>query len=240
MGAISFNQPTGNESPAELADMIASLQKIVEHLSRNINSNNITEIGGWLVDMDRLTSIDGDVGMSSAYAGADDVRLWAGDAVPEMAPWRVYNSGKGVATGWRVQSKDGAYPYVTMDPETELFGAYASPDEYLQIGAKWDIPGHPESPFLEFASGDAWANMYLGSTSMNITSNVEIDIISSADIYLSNLLVNGWEDIATVMGPLSEELSWLQYQIDAIQDGKSAIGHTHTVTVGGTTYTTSP
>lgn len=95
----SFSIPTGNESPGELADMVAKLQKQVEFLfNGNISTKNVREVGGWLADADRFVSVDGDVGMSSIETGGDDVRFWAGSTLPEIAPFQVLKSGKLKAT----------------------------------------------------------------------------------------------------------------------------------------------
>lgn len=95
----TFSRPTGGESPGELADLVAKLQKQVEFLfNGNISTKNVREVGGWLADADRFVSVDGDVGMSSIETGGDDVRFWAGSTLPEVAPFQVLKSGKMKAT----------------------------------------------------------------------------------------------------------------------------------------------
>lgn len=129
----SFNRPTGNESVSELADMVAQLQKQVEFLmTGNLSTKNIHEVGKWLADDDRLVSEDGDVGMSSAETGGDDVRFWSGSTDMDIAPWRVSKSGKMHATGATIESSAG-YPKIVMDPDGRLFAAYTSEDTYVGI-----------------------------------------------------------------------------------------------------------
>jgi hypothetical protein len=95
MSVISFSRPTGNESPQELADMVAKLQKEVEFLiNGNLSSTNVREIGGYLVDDDRIYSKDGDVGLSTTDTGGDDVRYWAGGTDPDTAALQIRKSGK--------------------------------------------------------------------------------------------------------------------------------------------------
>ena len=61
-------------------------------------------IGGWVIGATLLADAAGLVGMSSVVSGGDDIRFWAGNATPANAPWRVYESGLGVATSWIIQS----------------------------------------------------------------------------------------------------------------------------------------
>jgi hypothetical protein len=51
------------------------------------------EIGGWVIGADSLTDTAGTVGLSSAVTVDDDLRLWAGNADPDLAPFKVYESG---------------------------------------------------------------------------------------------------------------------------------------------------
>ncbi|WP_127532733.1 hypothetical protein [Paenibacillus kobensis] len=201
MGAISFSRPTGKESPEELADMVVSLQKTVEHLSRNINSKNITEIGRWIVDNDRLTSMDGDVGMSGAYSGLDDVRFWAGDTTPEIAPWRVHNSGKGVATGWTIQSREGSYPRVMIDPENDLFGAYQSPSQYITMGAMSYDLSETLTPYLAFVDGSSWAQFYFDWTGFALYSGGPFNIsVPGVNFYSSYININEFSRVIDFTG----------------------------------------
>lgn len=129
----SFSRPTGNESVAQLADMVAQLQKQVEFLmTGNLSSKNVREIGGWLVDNDRFSSVDGDVGMSTEDTGGDDVRIWAGGTDPETSPSHIRKSGKGKFTGVTIESGVG-YPKIVMDPNGQLFAAYTASDTYVGI-----------------------------------------------------------------------------------------------------------
>jgi len=55
-------------------------------------------IGGWTINSDSLTASSGEVGISSAITAGDDIRFWAGDAIPASAEFRVYESGAVVAS----------------------------------------------------------------------------------------------------------------------------------------------
>jgi hypothetical protein len=50
-------------------------------------------IGGWTIGATSLTDALGEVGISSAVTGGDDIRIWAGGADPTTALFQVYESG---------------------------------------------------------------------------------------------------------------------------------------------------
>lgn len=88
-----------------LADQVAELQKQLEYsLSGNLDSTNAREFGGWQIGMTDMQAKTGAVGFSSFETpadvdpSADDLRIWAGSANRESAPFRVYESGRMVAT----------------------------------------------------------------------------------------------------------------------------------------------
>lgn len=55
-------------------------------------SGNLS-VAGWAVTATAMTSVAGDVGLSSAVTGGDDIRFFAGDATQANAEFRVYESG---------------------------------------------------------------------------------------------------------------------------------------------------
>lgn len=63
----------------ELCEIVAKLQKQVKYWqNKNVDSENVFEVGGWRVDENQMTSADGDVGMSTLDTGGDDIRFFAG------------------------------------------------------------------------------------------------------------------------------------------------------------------
>jgi len=60
------------------------------------------EIGGWIIGATSLMDAAGEVGMSSAVTGGDDVRFWAGGVVPATAPFSVTEAGVLAATAGTV------------------------------------------------------------------------------------------------------------------------------------------
>ena len=55
-------------------------------------------IGGWVLGATQLADAAGAVGLSSAVTAGDDIRLWAGDATPASAEFRVTEAGVLTAT----------------------------------------------------------------------------------------------------------------------------------------------
>lgn len=182
-------QVSGDESLEELMDLVAKLQKDVNWLmDGNLSSKNVREIGDYQVGSTYLRSRDGDVGLSSANDAADPVRLWAGSANKDTAPWRVYKSGKSVMTGALIQSKASGYPLVVMDPNDALFGAYMSSSRYIKMFALEGLYGTPALQFRD-EGVPTYAVMYID------TINHDFNILSPGNIYigagLSDLTLSG-------------------------------------------------
>lgn len=172
-----FDQLTGNESLPQLIEMVAKLQKQVQWLmDGKLSSNNVREIGGYNVNDTDLKSVDGDVGLSSANDAADPVRLWAGGTNKDAAPWRVAKSGKMVATGALIQSKDGSYPQVKMDPAGDLFGAYKDASNYIEIDA--DYLGSPVINIYE--NGTLRGQIASAALNMLVAATTDLRLNSSA------------------------------------------------------------
>jgi hypothetical protein len=232
----SFNRPIGNESVSELADMVAKLQKQMEFIMNgNIADKNIREVGGWLADGDRFVSIDGDVGMSTAYTGGDDVRFWAGSTIMELAPFRVLNSGKAYLTGAEISSS-GSYPKVTMDPSGALFGAYTSATEYVEIRSQHYSSGYV-TPLIEFGYAGNPAFMYYNAAGFGLSVASDININANGDLVkLSHGRVPDWSHLSTPTETIAAKFSYYDSQISSLNialANKSNIGHTHSVSIPG-------
>jgi hypothetical protein len=191
----SFNQPTGNESVAELADMVAKLQKQVEFLMNgNLSTKNIREVGGWLADDDRFVSADGDVGLSTTDTGGDDVRYWAGGTDPETAPYQIRKSGKGLLTGIRIQSSEAGFPRLVFDSDTSSLVLYYSETKYVTLGL--DPSG---SPHIEFINGANAATMDM-DVQFIIQANTDISLVNDGDVFITstgNVIFDSLNNIKT-------------------------------------------
>lgn len=162
---------------SEVSEAFALLQKQFRFLqNKGIDSENAREIGGWLIDEESLSSTDGDVGMSTEDTTADDVRFFAGGVDKNTAPWRVSKSGKMVATGALIQSKDGTYPQVKMDPSGDLFGAYKDASNYIEIDA--DYLGSPVINIYQ--NGTLRGQIASATLNMLIAATTDLRLESSA------------------------------------------------------------
>lgn len=197
MGIVTFTRPTGDESPRDLADLIAKLQKQVEFLMNgNVSSKNIREAGGWLIDDDRIVSKDEDVGMSTADTGGDDVRFWAGDANPESAPFNVRKSGKASLTGASIVSKN-AYPKIELSSEEDLLRASASPSSYIEIEALSEY----DNTAIKLANGSTLGYFEAAVGAVNLlTAAGNININASGYLFLhgNQVVVDGWSRVFSV------------------------------------------
>lgn len=69
------------------------------------------EVGGWSIGANTITADSGAVGLNSEATGGTDWRIWAGNATPGSAPFRVDESGNLYATsgeigGWTITSSE--------------------------------------------------------------------------------------------------------------------------------------
>lgn len=88
----------GGGTQTEVADALVALNRTLEWQMANLDSENVREIGGWRVGPTSLTSKDLDVGLSTDDSQPENIRFWAGSVTAGTAPFRVYDSGRFVAT----------------------------------------------------------------------------------------------------------------------------------------------
>lgn len=81
---------SGDASSVEVTDALVSLNRSMEYQFANLDSENVREIGGWLVGPTELQSKSFNVGMSTDVA--NPVRFWAGGP-KDTAPFRVLDDG---------------------------------------------------------------------------------------------------------------------------------------------------
>jgi hypothetical protein len=176
----TFNNPPKFDNVDDANAYIKSLvgkiaigfNEISAVLNGGVDSRNTREIGGWKVNLTELVSKAGDVGMSTAHTAADDVRLWAGSTDKDTAPWRVYESGKMVATSALIES-DSNYPKVVLDPNGDLIGAYTSATTSIVIHA---FNGGTGAPYLEWTNGSLNVSIDLTSGVFTIGGNSDAEL----------------------------------------------------------------
>lgn len=177
-------QPLNQDADLEqVKTYVIRLERTLNYLLENgLDSENMFEVGGWRVQNDTLASKDGDVGMTTSGSAATDIRLWAGSTDPNNAPWRVTKGGKMYTTGAVIQSSNG-YPRVEMNPDENLFGAYSSATNYIQMLA---VAVGTGSPQFRLVSPSGSLSLYQQATVSDIYGyNSEIRITAQRDILLT-------------------------------------------------------
>ncbi|GIO13534.1 hypothetical protein J19TS2_30890 [Cohnella xylanilytica] len=202
MGDIpKFPGLTGEETLEDLIEIVGKMQKMINWWGAGrISSTNVQEIGGFFVNQTELKSRDGDVGMSSANDADDPVRLWAGSVDKDMAPWRVYKSGKGVATGWKFQATEGGYPNIVFDPEGLMIAAYQDADNYLFISPTFGgTPGlfiaSESLTAFQLISDETGSNLSSFARGLSISTVIQGDIVIGPEMGYNVIFPNGFESI---------------------------------------------
>lgn len=116
--------PDDNATTKDLIDHIAMLHKTIENLLSNLGSDNLFEVGGFKVTSDQITSMDGDVGLSTVDSDpVENVRIWAGNANKDTAAFRVYDTGKVVANNIEIDGGNILWGDVTPPSYSQVTGS---------------------------------------------------------------------------------------------------------------------
>lgn len=146
---------TGLGPKPQFEDVVAKINTLVNELTDHMltmDSVNMLEVGGWIVDHNELVSTDGDVGMSTKDTEGDDIRFWAGDKIDGNPKFKVTKSGiltaiQAVLTSALIQSRTG-YPKVEFNPEENFVAAYQDADTYTAM-----VPIYNSNPAIVFIDG---------------------------------------------------------------------------------------
>lgn len=120
--AVFTGVNVGGSSPEELTDAVIGLNRTLEFQMANLDSDNVREIGGWRVGPTQLTSKDLDVGLSTDDSQLENIRFWAGSATNDSAPFRVYDSGRVVASNIDITGGNITWGNVKAPNYNDLFG----------------------------------------------------------------------------------------------------------------------
>jgi len=225
------NTPFGKLDPdADLEavkNYIIRLERKLDYIINGgvLDSQNMFEVGGWRVTADELASKDGDVGMSTEDTPADDVRFWAGGTDKNNAPWRVYESGKGLATGLKIQSSASGYPRFEIDPDTQEMTFYASADNYIKIGAALSPTGNPflllraMSYMLQIVT-----DILEGEVLFVVNGKLGINSTGSTNLYSSEINISSWSTLKASGQTLQQALD-AKATKDASTGASGAHGH---------------
>lgn len=202
--AVFTGVNVGGSSPEELTDAVIGLNRTLEFQMANLDSDNVREIGGWRVGPTQLTSKDLDVGLSTDDSQEENIRFWAGSVTAGDAPFRVYDSGRFVATGadltGRINMTDGAITWGPVNaPLYEEVGGIKPPLDadntsdalpaslginFTQIGLDYIYTGKLSANQIN--AGTLNANYINGGTLTGISIDVSTDVTVGNNIYIGS------------------------------------------------------
>lgn len=196
-----FDLPTVGQftSIEEINNYLYAFERKLRYLlDGHLNTKNINEVGGWVVDDISLSS--GTVGMSSDNSFTNNVRLWAGSTFANRgsAPFRVYDNGDmyassanlsgniNMSSGTITWGSGGVNPPFYTDllgtkPPTNADNTAANLSaslgiKFTQIGGNYIYTG--ELSANQINAGTLSANYINGGT----LSGVSINVSSSATV----------------------------------------------------------
>ena len=140
----SFELPNveGLTSIDELKNAVGKMTKELSWLLNNIDWKNINELN---IEMN-----------GGAYVRVNNEGIAISDGT--AVTFKADVDGKVTMTGAKIQSKDGGYPRVEMNPEQNMFAAYSAANNYLTIQA---LSGQNQSPQMVITSPSATFFTYI-------------------------------------------------------------------------------
>lgn len=169
----SFEMPNveGLNTVEELKNAVGKMTKELSWLLNNIDWKNINEIN---------ISLN-----NGAFVKIDDEGFTINNGQADT--FKADINGKTTATGITVQSSNG-YPKVVIDPDSNLFGAYASDTQYVRIVP---LQATTNAPQVIIASPNGNLNFY------------QISAVSYLLAYNSDMLLQASKDITLTPGALN-------------------------------------
>jgi len=145
--------------------------------------------------------------------------------------FRADVAGKVTMTGALIRSASG-YPAIVMDPDDELFGAYASASEAIQIGALDDVES---SPYINFINDDVLATLMLNPDGLSIQVSEHIYFTAPDGLFdiqeVGQFVVANWSQILNAdSGQTLQQALDLKADAGAVTDGSG--GHNHGIAPG--------
>lgn len=169
----------------ELRDAYIGISRYLNYLLSALDTLNISRLDAKVVvtgtlDAGKVT-IHVDYG-TGAYITLDKDGMIVNDGTQDTL--HIGIDGKIRMTGALVQSADGSYPKVEMDPDNVLFTAYGSANDYIAVSAS--LSGEPSLAFYNGGDLKAVITHLTGLYWSIITSTATPMYISSGDdIFLS-------------------------------------------------------
>lgn len=169
MAGFSLPNVDGLTSLEQVKNAVGIMTKELSWLMNNIDWKNVNELNIPLNGGGAVTIFDGGITVNNGV----------------MDTFTVDIDGKVTMTSALIQSATG-YPKVVMDPDTDLFGAYKSATEFIQMEA---IDGLIAAPRLKLDSGIGSLSLYQQAASANmfaVNSKLNISAADDVSIYSSN------------------------------------------------------
>jgi hypothetical protein len=235
MGTTSFPETPLN---ADLEKVIINLNTMAEELDHifggKIDTKNIREIAGWIATRYKLQSKDGDVGFNTEDTVADDIRIWAGDAMSGTPKFFVTKSGKmtaqdaiirgtiyalaGVIGGWTIEldklsgageieggTITGSDIYGTNIYGANIYGGNIDVTNDVYIGKKLYMNASGFTSDIVFFPG-GYINGDPGGHSVNL--------IASGGVYANG---NRIDDLSSSISTLFSLYSSLESRVSALE-----------------------
>lgn len=151
------------------------------------------------------------------FSGTIEASEFIGGSIQIGSSFSVDNTGHMIATGALIQSSSG-YPKVVLNPDSNQFGVYASPTNYIFFDPT--INPSFNAPEIGWRNSGEGANAYLTASLFNIQSTTDISLETSDGIYLLGgyVFVPNWSAFRSI----GESQTLLQY-INGIVSGYSGI-----------------
>ncbi|WP_028547238.1 hypothetical protein [Paenibacillus taiwanensis] len=159
MPNVNSIDPNSKDGVEQLHNAVAKMSKELSWLLQNIDWKNINHL---YIELNGGASVTIENDGITVNDGTHDT-------------FTVNSDGKVKMTGATIQSKDSAYPKVVMDPEKDLFGAYQSPTQSVEIGT---YRTETSSPYVGlFSSTESYYHAIFGD-SYRLFGSAAIQIVS--------------------------------------------------------------
>ncbi|GAN11032.1 conserved hypothetical protein [Mucor ambiguus] len=158
------------------------LTEELTYLLNNLDTRNINELNADIINAGtinaNLVKLKSDLA-ANGFIQIDGSGMKINDGTKDT--FKADINGQVTMTGAKVQSKDGGYPRVEMNPEQNMFAAYSAANNFLTIQA---LSGQAQSPQMVISS--PFANLfmyisglagYLGMTGADMMISSDKDVV---------------------------------------------------------------
>lgn len=164
------------------------------------NTGRIGGDTGWVIQSNTLTDVAGLTGLSNVVTAGDDIRFWAGNVDPTIAPFRVYESGAIYASSATIS---GSITATTGYIGGWVVGATDLKDTAGLVGMSSAVTGGDDVRFWAGNTTPASAPFYvtesgfLAASSGTVGGNTLGTNFMSSSTFVSGPLGSGWRIMST-------------------------------------------